>query len=146
MKKINSGFTLIEVIIGVVVMSLAVALVIGIIYFNYGEHRKKAIAAKITEAITKLNDAQSLYHSQNEEYATKEDLLKSGILKSWPEIENEIADQECLIRNNYVFGYQYWFVESGLDAVSGKLDYEYAAVLPCVKEEYAKFYNETEFF
>lgn len=144
-NKTKSGFTLVETIITVVIIGLVAALVIGLVYFNYKEHRNKAISIKIIENITKLNEAQSLYYSKFSKYATKDELLQSGILKSWPIAEKNIADEACLMKYGHSFDYQFWYVEAGQQN-SGSENFEYAAVLPCVKEQYAITFNDLTFY
>lgn len=135
--KIKSGFTLIETMIMVVVLGLVVSLAVGIVWTNFKGNSDKAIAIKIFDDIKSLNDAQLSYYSKHSKWGTKEEMLASGVIKSWPVANPQVADADCLAAKGQAFEYQYWYGEEGEEDPNWVV----TAVLPCVQEEFADFFN-----
>jgi len=135
--KLDEGFTLIEMMVTVVIIGLAIAMVVAIMMTNFKGNSEKAMAVEISEDIRSLNDAQLLYYAKFNKWGTKEEIMTSGILKSWPTPDERVADQACLTEKGIGFEYQYWYGEEG----ENDPDWVVTAVLPCVSEEFATIFN-----
>jgi len=133
--NIKNGFTLIEMIVVTVVISIVVGVLVGYFFNLHREASFEARCNQVSETLLKLNEAQYIYYSKNGEYATREELLESGIVKAWPTPDKELENTTCTADTGHAFEYQFWLDEE----VPEKK--ELIAVLPCIKQEYVDYIN-----
>lgn len=136
MKKRSEGFTLIEMLITIVVIALVVMLLSSYLISKYKESKINSDAAKIISDITQIIGAQEVYYAKKSSYGTKEDLLSTGILKSWPIPSMNTLDSECVANNGGESKYELKSL-----SIDGKDKNNLYVVLPCLSQDVAEVVN-----
>lgn len=139
--KIKSGFTLIEILFTIILVGLVTGLIVWLFSMSHVGKTEDAKVAKVIDTYRQIDDAASYYMAKYSKIPTKEELLKTGILKSWPETGNElIFNESCLLKvanpKEYLLVFE--------DLVGGP-EYDLLGFIPCVEFEYALLYNNSSF-
>jgi len=134
--KIKQGFTLIEMLITVIVIALIMVFFVTLMLSKYKESKLNSDAAKIISEISQIISSEEIYYMKNSVYGTKEELLNSGILKSWPIPPEGIFDSECIATSEPFSGYELKTVS--IENVKKNNLY---VVLPCLKKDVADVVN-----
>jgi len=137
MNKANSGFTLIEMIVTIVLIGLCVSVLIWIGSSYYRSANLKSISNKIVSDMTEITNGEELYFTKFQRYASPVELMESGIIKSFPIPPDGAVDYECLIEDGIEKHYEVTAISF---IVNGNNNLY--VVLPCAKEEVAETVND----
>jgi len=142
MKKIiNTGFTLLEIMFITILVGLAVGLIIWLFSMSNIGKTEDAKVTRVIDVYRQIDDASSYYMAKYGVVPSKEDLLRTGILKSWPEVADELVfNPTCLAKITNPKEYLLVFE----DLVGGP-EYDLLGFIPCVEYEYALLYNNSAF-
>lgn len=104
MKK---GFTLIEMLIAIVVIGMIVGILVGIFGNPIEDASIETRAARLVDVHRLIADAEDYHFTMYGTYATREELLSKGILKSWPTFGPDMYDETdpTCIGFNSLLGY-----------------------------------------
>lgn len=138
MSKMNKlkGFTLIETLVTVTIMSLVVIFLCTYFISKYKESKIYSNANKVISDIGQIIGAQEVYYSKNSAYGEAQDLLTSGVLKSWPVPPENIFNQACVDANGSQPKYEIKSVSIG-----GQGKNNVYVVLSCIDESVVEIVN-----
>lgn len=138
MEKLNrsKGFTLIETLVTITIISLVVIFLCTYFVSKYQKSKIYSNANEVISDIGQIIGAEELYYSKHSSYGQMQDLLDSGILKSWPAPPKEIFDQSCVLTNGSQPKYEIKTI-----SVDGKSNNSVYVVLSCIDPKIIEVVN-----
>lgn len=118
----------ISLFLAFIMLGLPAILLLGI--FQFKDHRAGLIAEAVFSDLATISHAEKVYFSKYEKYATPKELVRSGVLPTFPTPPKGAIDSWCVESDGAGTVYE---VSSLKNMVPG--DTNLYVVLPCIKKD-----------